>query len=361
MASDRSSEVEAFLPGEPIFDPKIHLALKKPDDSISLAELGYSDDFVKTASSPVGLTSAFRVLSDEGVKAVKQVLKLLKPYEITTDRIPRLLRGTTFLSRFMRDLMACEELTMFISNLAYPEGSSSRLDCDSSLRTAKKKKLQMLEPHPMQIMQGHVNLTPIDDSGSPVRQGTIDKFHVDTVPFVLVIYIEDPTSYEGGRFEYFHCSRSEAEVHLKTALGGVSVDDQAEKARRLGSFPPSLVRAPKIPGAGYALFQQGSLVMHRATGVTAGGERTSIVQSYSSRQLGGHEIVGSLPQTYNGVDPFHYLLPDWCKDRLWRCYWRMEQWVQDSERTINSLEDVDRELLVGELNKLKVTFKSARR
>ena len=53
----------------------MHLALEYPDNSTTLAELGYQESSVDIAVTNVAATSCFRVLSDEGVEALYHICK----------------------------------------------------------------------------------------------------------------------------------------------------------------------------------------------------------------------------------------------------------------------------------------------
>jgi hypothetical protein len=82
----------------------------------------------------------------------------------STARIPRVLRGGTFRSRFLHGLCHAPELTNFVSQVA---------GC-------------ALVPHPMELMNGHVNFKPQIDGVA------VDKWHFDTTPFVLVLFCTPP-------------------------------------------------------------------------------------------------------------------------------------------------------------------------
>ena len=47
---------------------------------------------------------------------------------------------------------------------------------------------------------------------------SIDKWHRDTVTFVLVIFISDISDYEGGEFQFFDGTVKEAEDMLSAGL-----------------------------------------------------------------------------------------------------------------------------------------------
>ena len=55
------------LVDEPIFDPAKHLALGSPEETFKLGELGYHESDLEGFASDFAYSSAFRILSDEGV------------------------------------------------------------------------------------------------------------------------------------------------------------------------------------------------------------------------------------------------------------------------------------------------------
>ena len=111
-------------------------------------------------------------------------------------------------------------------------------------------------PHPMRFYQGHVNLKPEQASED------VDKWHTDTVALDFVLLATDPSQFQGGHFEYLKCTKG-----------------QAIRSLIREEWEPQVVKV-KFPAAGYAVLQQGNLVVHRASQVTEGHERTTLVQSY---------------------------------------------------------------------------------
>eukprot|EP00049_Salpingoeca_infusionum_P002087 m.53967 g.53967 ORF g.53967 m.53967 type:complete len:267 (+) comp11379_c0_seq3:50-850(+) len=174
------------------FDPSIHLALSEPETVKFLTkDFGYTPEQLRDMNitvSDLGATTCFRVLSDEGVKAFNTVVSRLSRHARISERIPRVLRGGIFRSKFLRDLCFCPELTVHLSKMAQTQ----------------------IVPHPMAIHNGHINLKPIKDPAKPV-----DRWHVDGTPFVMVLFATDPTTHEGGNFEFFNGTMHEGEELFK--------------------------------------------------------------------------------------------------------------------------------------------------
>ncbi len=114
-----------------------------------------------------------------------------------------------------------------------------------------------LEPHPVSHHAIHINYAPDE------LERNVDQWHRDAVAYDWVLMVSDPRPMKGGRFEYF--------------LGPV------EEGRELlagGGLPPERVVAPDFPGPGWAVFQQGHRVLHRAARLEERYERITMVASY---------------------------------------------------------------------------------
>ena len=81
------------LEREPVFDPVRHLALERPDRIVPLGDLGYSAEEIAACPTDLGITSCFRILSDEGVACLLEVARSLAPYIRGVERISRMVRG----------------------------------------------------------------------------------------------------------------------------------------------------------------------------------------------------------------------------------------------------------------------------
>lgn len=233
-----------WIVGEPAFDPARHLQLEAPDRLWTLEEFGYDEAFVASQASPIAMFSPSRMLSDEGVAALHETISLLKPLvrqAPDSHRISGYLRGTVFLSKFIRDLCRCDEITEFMSGL---------------FGTA-------LAPHTMVYQQGHMNFAP-DDISKPV-----DHWHHDFVGFDYVLMAHDPATVEGGEFKVFMGTREEGNAILE----------------RGEELPVERVIAPQFPGAGYTCFMQGNAVFHCAAPLKKPADRVSLVNAYVSLDI----------------------------------------------------------------------------
>jgi hypothetical protein len=233
-----------YLDEEQVFDATIHLQLERPERVWTLEELGYCPHAIENFPSPVAITSPVRLLSDEGVKALRMVIDGLMTYRV--DRminrdIPSFLRGTVFRSRFMRDLCTSRDVADLMSEVfGVP-----------------------LMPHTLPNCLGQVNLSP-PDLGTPV-----DRWHWDVTAFDYVMMVHDPHELQGGYFEYFAGNRVEAQELMEAC----------------GRLPQERIVRPDFPGPGYAVLHQGAAIFHHATELTKPGFRAGVINSFACRDV----------------------------------------------------------------------------
>ena len=231
----------APLEREPVFDPAKHLQIERPQEVLNLAQLGYSAQEIAACPSDFGVTSIFRVLSDEGAAAMLEVGRSLEQFCTSNARISRNVRGGVYRSKFLRDLCLSEEVSQTMSDIAG---------------------LPLL-PHTIPHQLGHLNYNP-----KTVGEN-VDKWHCDTLRYDFVMFVTDPKSVQGGEFEYYKGTKAEVAALQKA---GKPLD-------------PAKIVAPDMPGPGYAVLQQGNMVVHRAKGLTAPGERITMVNGYVPRDV----------------------------------------------------------------------------
>ncbi|HWL18167.1 MAG TPA: hypothetical protein VNS33_00770 [Bradyrhizobium sp.] len=277
---------EFVIEDEPEFDPAIHLQLERPEQIWTLADLGYDEDFIARFASPIALTTPARLLSKEGVAAMQHIAHQLQPYvrhNPTAKRVAAVLRGTTHRSKFMRDLCLSTDLTAFFSEMFQTP----------------------LMPHTVTHHQGHMNFAPREVG----RQ--VDTWHHDATAFDWVLMVHDPKTVKGGRFQVFNGTRQEG----------------WDLYKEHGDLPEDRVLTPAFPDAGYACYQQGCAVFHRATKLEETGFRASVVQSYVSRDIRFPDpnrayFIANRNGPEAALDP-NYLLErncsavEWARHRAW--------------------------------------------
>ena len=233
---------------EPAFDPDRHLALEAPAQSWRLADFGYTSAQIRNCASAVAVAGPFRLLSAEGTAAARAVALALRDRRQAGDRTANYLAGGVYRSRFLRALCNCAEIVDFISAIA---------GCE-------------LLPHSMPSQQVYINYAPDDVTKA------VDTWHVDSIGFDYVLLLNEPASFSGGQFQFFHGTIDEAARLLDTDTGKLT-------GATTRDLPADRVVSPVFPAAGYALFQQGNMVVHRATRLAQRAERITFVPGLVAR------------------------------------------------------------------------------
>ena len=261
------------LAKEPTFDPARHLALEMPEEIVTLDTLGYLDAEIADCPTRLAITSCFRVLSDEGIACLLEVARALMPYCRSVERISRMVRGGAYQSKFLRDLCLSPDVAATISEI-----------CRAPMA-----------PHTMPHQLGHLNYNPLNVGEN------VDKWHTDTLRIDYVMFVTDPNAVRGGEFEYFLGPKQEA----------------AELARNGQSLPRERVVAPALPGPGYAVLQQGNMVVHRAKSLASEGERITMVNGYVPRDLSYPDYT-RFDQLYL-ADPAAAVSAEYARHVAWMC------------------------------------------
>ncbi|MBV8910188.1 MAG: hypothetical protein JOZ89_05465, partial [Gammaproteobacteria bacterium] len=214
-----------------------------------LSDFGYTAREVAECASTVAVAGPFRLLSDEGAALARSVALSLRDASRTSDRTAKYVSGGVYRSRFLRDFCNCPQITTFLSDIA---------GCE-------------LLPHSMPSQQLYINFAP-DELTSAV-----DTWHADSIGFDYILLLSDPRTFEGGQFQFFTGTKTEA-----ARLLGTGVDQLTDATP--DDLPPQRVVSAAFPAAGYALFQQGNMVMHRATRLARRAERITMVPGLIARE-----------------------------------------------------------------------------
>ncbi|MFT5219309.1 MAG: hypothetical protein ACI9LO_002497 [Planctomycetota bacterium] len=226
------------------YDAAEHLAFEFPEQIWTLADFGYSQKQIDRCASPVAVTSPFRLLSEAGVEALHEIATTMMAFcsRIDGSRVPRHLAGGVYRSRFLRDLCNCPVILEHMSRIARTE----------------------LLAHSMPSQQLYINYPPEDITRA------VDAWHFDGIGFDYVLMASDPRQMKGGNFEYFKGTRDEV-----AAMFDLDVDQL-----RYGisdELPADRVIKADFPAAGYAIFQQGNMIVHRAAKLLEAADRITLV------------------------------------------------------------------------------------
>jgi len=232
---------------EPTFDPTIHLAIEPPR-SITLldfSEVKETPPIKGNAQSPLAYTSAFRLLSEEGVTVLRRILERNQRLLRTCQRIPSFIRGMAYTSRFIRDLNESPVVLEALSRFAG----------------------QKLLPHYLGMNYSHTNFGRLPKPGTLLNEIPVDQWHTDSVPFVLIIILSDLSGMVGGELQ---C------IRRKGRAAGFELIERTQN-----HVDAADLLNVSYEKKGYALFMQGSEIVHHVTSVQSAIEpRITMVNSY---------------------------------------------------------------------------------
>ena len=271
------------------FNPSRHLQLEPPETVLQLCDLGYESDEIDECPTSFAVSSAVRILSDEGVKTMLEVARSLKQYAVNCERIENMVRGGVYQSEFLRDFCLCPEVTEFLSEIFQTP----------------------VAPHTMPLHLGHLNYAP-DDLGRAV-----DKWHHDTLGLDYVLLLSDPAELQGGEFQYFMGTKHEAQ--------NFSRDGQP--------IPEHRAVSPEFPGAGYAIILHGNMVVHRATKLTKRAERITLVNGYVPLDSEIEDVCRFSDLSL--VDPHHVLFTEWARHKAWLSAGKLQNLITNIPFTEN--------------------------
>jgi len=235
-----------FFPEEKQWDTAQHLALTAPAgvtdlkfNSMPCENIGADPDY------DLAFTKPFRVFSDEGVSLMRGAVDKFSDRAFANPRATRTLRGLGYWSKFVRDFHYDQTFVNAVSKLANKE----------------------LCPHSFGLNIGHTNIGKVSKN-----KGTdVDKWHFDSVDYVLVIILSDMRGMVGGELELF-----------KQALGG---EEGMAKLEAIGgpAAMPDKIEKVSYQGKGWGILCHGSKILHRVTPLLeANDDRVSMVVSFQT-------------------------------------------------------------------------------
>ena len=133
----------------------------------------------------------------------------------------------------------------------------------------------------------------------------VDKWHTDSVDYVVVIILSDLTDMPGGELKVLQLPDSSSST------------TGAFATLKASGIPPELVEAVQYCGPGYGIFMQGSKILHTVRGVLAAREpRVSLVNSYMSTRVFGRDTT--LYSTYVRGDSKAVVDMEFARHKAWR-------------------------------------------
>lgn len=278
--------VAADVPWEPRY-----LQLEALPRSHGFSEFGAVPEEILL--SPVAITDPFRILSEEGARVAFDIAKELEQIALSDERSKRM-RGCTYRSAFFDGMYSDPRLIAHLSEIAQAD----------------------LRPHPIRHHRVQLNFPPDDLSRA------IDVWHYDVVAFDFVMLLSDPEGMQGGNTEYFFGTVAEGEAILRSQ----------------GSLPTERIVQVEYPGAGWAFFQQGHQVLHRAAPLLAPHPRVSLVASYycADPQFREPTVLPVLRK----ADGREVALVEWANYAAYRTIARLQHFLDEQPDFSLSMEEV---------------------
>jgi hypothetical protein len=217
------------------------------------------------------------------------------PHIRSLERIARMVRGGAHQSRYLRDLCLSPDVNAWVSEIC-------------GMPTL---------PHSIPHQLGHLNYNPL------TLGQNVDKWHVDTLRIDYVMFVTDPRTMQGGDFEYFRGTKHEMAMLHKAGE----------------TPPPDRVVAPELPGPGYAVLQQGNMVVHRAKGLLAPAERITMVNGYVPGDTGVHDYT-RFDQIYL-ADPPHVAASEYARHVAWTARERLQGYLDQARFSSDKTDIAD--------------------
>lgn len=281
------------LENEPTFNAGQHLALEMPAETTDLAALGYQGSDLADCASTFAVSSAFRILSREGVSAMRHVCDQIYHNRNASEgtganRLGSYARGAGYRSQFIRDFCDSPELAAHLSAIVgVPLGR-----------------------HSVPAVACGINYAPDDISRA------VDTWHVDSVAFDIVMMITDPTILKGGEFQYFHGTKQEGQ-----ALLGITGEEGVDTG-----LPKDQVVTIPFPEAGFGFMQQGTMIFHRACRLLERADRITMIPSFEVLPANAPDSTNTLNMA-DWDDPG--ICPELARHEIWRTQARLESLLSE--------------------------------
>ena len=281
------------LEDEPSFVAGQHLALEMPSETTDLGTLGYQESDLADCASTFAVSNAFRILSTEGVAAMRHVCDQIYHNRNANEgtganRLGSYARGAGYRSQFIRDFCDSPELAAHLSDIArIPLGR-----------------------HSVPAVACGINYAPEDISRA------VDTWHVDSVAFDIVMMITDPSILKGGEFQYFHGTKQEGQ-----ALLGITGEEGVDTA-----LPEDRVVTIPFPEAGFGFMQQGTMIFHRACRLLERADRITMIPSFEVLPANAPDSTNTLNMA-DWDDPG--ICPELARHEIWRTQARLQQLLSE--------------------------------
>jgi len=288
---------------EPIFDPAVHLNLQMPGFVKTFP--GY-EKVAKAKDGNLAYCKPCQVLSKEGLKVIRKIVKREMP-DVAPSRGSRTaLRGVYYTSPWFRDFHSSPLLLDHVSAIA-----GERLVVTHDLPSA-----------------------PQINSSVPGVEGAAEFWHWDSINYVGNFLINDMKHIEGGDLEII---KMEKRAGMKALVNGNLKPEQLEKVS---------YEAP-----GKMMLCQGSEILHHVTPIRSSLKRTVVILAFARADVFKPDKM--VMQTYVQEDKPRGNksgLYEFFRGRSWVCgnalmgMTRVVPYTEDGEQLATRLRSVAEEL-----------------
>ncbi len=296
-----------------VFDEDIHLQIEPPSHIVDLEfqKLAYPLS-EKNQENFCGLafTEPFRVLSDEGLSVIHQIIEKNKDRFRQNPR-NKPCRGMGHTSTFMRQLAFSPRIVQLISQIAQ----------------------ERLVPHNMYMNIAHTNLGEV----GVTHQGKakkVEEWHTDSVDYVMVVILSDTTDMEGGELKV---------LQIVDDSNMMENTHQTFERFKVTGIPAELVQNVNYKAPGYCIVMQGSQIMHSVSPVTkAKVPRLSMVNSYQRLDVFSQDMTRYTTFRDQTKDPENVLQYEFARHKAWRIHGKMDyiMKVQNYDTPFSDVLDV---------------------
>lgn len=282
------------VPEDYKWDPAAHLQVEKPS---FVKNLDFeSVDGLEMGDPNLAYSDAFRVVSPEGNRLLLETINAHKHHIKGNARQQGILRGLGYFSQYIEDFLHDETFLGEISKIAG-------------------------EPLCPSTFGSHITQV---NFGKPGAGGEVDKWHFDSVDYVLVIILSDIEDMVGGKLETLEKNLGGREAVLQMAAEG--------------GVPEEYVRQQSYAHSGYGVLCQGSKIMHRVTPVLEAKEdRISFVISFAKTNVFGEDNTRTLKYC---KDPYDVTAWEMARHEAWRQSGVLKYLIEESDPNIIKADDI---------------------
>ena len=289
----------------PQYDASKHLQIEPPAwvrtlqfEDISLPYSAEDMEKVK-GESGFGFTPPFRLLSEEGTKAMRHEVERHKEHCMKQNERSMSVRGLGYLSRFVQEWVHCPRVLQAVRDI-------SQLD---------------LYPHNQVMNHAHTNI------GIPGNGRAVDQWHFDSVDCVCIVLVSDGRCMNGGELQVLQVPNATTAIFEELKATGI---------------PPKLIDSIQLQEPGTCVLVQGSKVMHSVTPVLEAMEpRHTVIIPFTNCNVFARDPTRL--SLYKGGaidDPVPVANVEYARHKAWRIHGQMQYILEHAHSDTHNAEQL---------------------